>query len=242
MKQSRVLDPTHVLGVCAHSIQYSGADPARIDGTVAGDSVTVRIANEKARTAAVQALQESGYLVLTEGEAITVRGWSGPHLAQRVTALDNAVRWLQDKLSTAARDATEMYEDTARQFNLTGRPARNLARTRIIDRLHRLVQLQAGPLLWQDPAVQPTDPKTALLLRECRWLEDEADLLLSRHRAVATQAIAEHRTEMARQRPDAAPAVASIAAPAAEIASTPAPTGRPELPEPPSTPHRGRSA
>ena len=241
MKQFRVLDPTHVLGVCAYAIQYTGADPARIDGTVATDSVTVRIDGEKARTAAVQALQEAGYLVVTEGEAITVRGWSGGHLSRRVTALDNGVRWLQDKLSTTARDAAEMYEDTARQFNLTGRPARNLARTRIVDRLRRLFQLQAGPLLWQDPSVQPTDPKTALLLRECRWLEDEADVLLSRHRAVATQAIAEHRTELSQLRPGPIAAEAG-SPPLTQLTSAPAPASRPEPAEPPTPPHPGRSA
>lgn len=247
MKPIRRLDPTHVLNVCAyaaHTRSDGDPPPAELTVTMTPDQVTVHIADQNARAAALRALQQVGYNATLDGDAITVRGWSHARLQDRLARLDGAVQWLVDELAFTPRTAVDLFRQVEIEHRLSVHGARSLARTRRIGDLRDHVQAQAGPLLWQDPQLQPPDPRTGMLLRQCRCLEDEADLLLGRHRAIATQAIAEHRTETARaEQPNL---VAAQDAPAtsdgtADQATAPAirPDGR--TPQTTAT-SRGRSA
>lgn len=208
----------------------------------------MHIADQNVQAAALRALQQVGYDATIDGDALTVRGWSRARLADRLTRLDGVVQWLVDQLAFTARTAVDLYRQGETEHRLSGHGARSLARTRLVGDLRDHVQVQAGPLLWQDPQTHPSDPRTGMLLRQCHCLEDEADLLLSRHRAIATQAIAEHRTQTARaEQPNLVAAQDGPAAPD-QVAghATKATTGRdgaPPQPAPPTpTTSPGRSA
>ena len=199
MKPVRVLDSTHVLAVCTYAAHQLADAPSaiRLTLTVTADAVVVRLAEEYLRAAALRALLQAGYAATADGEAITVSGWSSARLGERITQLDDAVQWLLDQLAVTPRKAVSCYQDVAKNRTMTGRHVRNLARQEIVRELRDEVQLRTGPLFPQASA-QPGDPRTALLWRQCRWLEDEIDLLISRHRTVASQAIAEFRVEQGR--------------------------------------------
>lgn len=251
MKPVRRLDPTHVLNVCAyaaHTRTDGDPPPAQIAVTMTPDQATVHIADQNAREAALRVLQQVGYDATIDGDAITVRGWSRARLADRLARLDGAVQWLVDQLAVTARTVIDLYRQAETEHRLSGHGARSLARTRLVGDLRDHVQAQAGPLLWQDPRLQPSDPRTGMLLRQCHYLEDEADLLLSRHRAIATQAIAEHRTETTRaEQPNLVAAHDAPAAPDPSADQATAATIRPDSQPPQSPPpttatSRSRSA
>lgn len=246
MKPVRVIDPGHVLAVCTHAAYETGEQPPlpKIALTATEEAVTIRIAADSARVAAILlALHQAGYDAAADtaadGGSITVRGWSPARLKSRVTQLDTAVQWLTEQLAFTPRTAVAFYQMSNERPALTGRAARNRARHLVVRNLRGLIQRQTGLPTWQDPPGQPTDPRTGMLLRQCQWLEDEVDLLLSRHRAIATQAIAEHRLETESEHRGEADRAAQSAAVAAHDAPTEA--GDPAAPSTSRTPP-GRNA
>lgn len=282
MKPVRVLDAAHILAVCTHAANPDAANPDAA-GTRRGqeppdialaattEAVTIRIVADQARIAAVlRALHQAGYNADADGDLITVRGWSRVRLARRLVQLDAAVQYLTEQLAFTPRTAVAHYETAVQRPAMTGRTARNHARERVVGNLRDRAQRRTGPLSRHDLPDPPIDPGTELLLCQCGWLEDEIDLLLNRHRAIATQAIAEHRlttahgTETARNHKAATaeataeaesitPAEVQPAAVAAHDAPTPASdadalpapdtNGAPPAPEPqPVTPPARRGA
>lgn len=199
MKPVRAVDPSHILAVCTYTATVTGAQPPEITLTTTGEAITIRIAPEHDRIAAiVRALHQAGYDTTADCTLITVRGWSPARLKIRIARLDVALQWLTEQLPFAPRTAVALYRKAIQVQGLSSRDARNHARHELVRNLRDLIQLHAGPLTRYDPPElpgPPEDPRTGMLLRQCRWLEDEADLLLSRHRSIATQAIAEHRLE-----------------------------------------------
>ncbi|HEY3684782.1 MAG TPA: hypothetical protein VGL93_17230 [Streptosporangiaceae bacterium] len=263
MKPVRSLDTAHVLAVCAYAARTStdGPDTAQIEITTGTDAIRIRFTDQAQQAAALQAVQAAGYDANAEATMIIVRGWSHTMLADRVVRLDKAAQWLADQLAFTARRATDLYRratgdgirtdgdraDTGR----ADQAARNLARRAIVTDLRERVQHRTGPLLSHHPDVRPDDASTRSLLHRSWGLEDEADGLLSRHRALATQAIAEYR--VARARTEQAVHVANQDVPTGPSAETAESGDRPAAdvvplttrttqPGDPAAPHPGRGA
>lgn len=216
MKPIRVLDPGHVLAVCTYAAYDTSQAPPlpKIALTATEEAVTIRIAADATRIAAIlRALHQAGYDAAADGDTITVRGWSATHFKNRITQLDTAVQWLTEQLAFTSRTAVAHYQvGIEPPAALTGRAARNRARHLVVRNLRDLIQNQTGLPTWQDPPGHPTDPRTGILLHQCQCLEDDVDLLLSRHRAIATQAIAEHRLETDRHDAEHSARPAAVAA------------------------------